>query len=228
VTELAHIVVLHSGGLDSTVALAKAIEVYGADNVTSLGVMYGSKHNKEEDAAANRIAADMSVARVVAQLPLDGIFQSNLLKSGGPIPEGHYADESMKSTVVPFRNGLLLSLAAGYAESIEAKEVWYAAHGGDHPIYPDCRPEFFTAMAEAVHTGTDGAVRIHAPYMDSDKAGIVREGARLYVPMNQTWSCYQPSYKTGRAVQCGKCGTCVERIEAFAVAEVRDATAYAA
>lgn len=217
-------VVLFSGGLDSTVLLWANRE----DSI-ALSFTYGSKHNEAEGYAAMTIARLANVERRVVHLPLDDIgFKSDLLKSGGAIPEGHYADQSMKATVVPFRNGIMLSLAVGLAESWGAGEVLYAAHGGDHPIYPDCRPEFVTAMDAAATAGTDTHVRVRNPYADWNKTDIVRAANRA--PLDLSWSCYQPVLTAlpikGLVIHCGRCGTCVERKEAFAGAGVIDPTRY--
>ena len=129
----------------------------------------------------------------------------------------------MKQTVVPFRNGIMLSIAGGFAESIDAEGLVIAAHGGDHAIYPDCREDFMRAMGEAITLGTYANVRVLRPFISLSKAQIATEGVRLGVDFARTWSCYK-----GEALHCGKCGTCVERREAFALAGVPDPTIYAA
>ena len=136
-------------------------------------------------------------------------------------PEGHYADPTMKKTVVPFRNGIMLSIAAGYAESLGASQVILGNHFGDHAIYPDCRKDFITPMAEAIKHGTYGEIALLSPFCEVDKTEIAKIGASLGVPFELTWSCYKGGDK-----HCGKCGTCVERIEAFRLAGVIDLTAY--
>jgi 7-cyano-7-deazaguanine synthase len=149
------------------------------------------------------------------------LFKSDLLRSGGDIPEGHYAEESMKKTVVPFRNGIMLSIAAGFAESIGADAVTIAAHSGDHAIYPDCREPFMRAMGEAMEQGTYAGIKLLRPFIDMDKAAIARRGAELGVDFAETWSCYK-----GGEIHCGVCGTCVERREAFLLAGLQDPTVY--
>jgi 7-cyano-7-deazaguanine synthase len=150
------------------------------------------------------------------------LFASNLLRGGGEIPEGHYEAENMKQTVVPFRNAIMLSIACGFAESIGAAGLVIAAHGGDHAIYPDCREEFMRALGDAMRLGTYAGVELLRPFIAMNKAQIAAEGAGLGVDFARTWSCYQ-----GGAVHCGKCGTCIERREAFALAHVPDPTVYA-
>ena len=127
---------------------------------------------------------------------------------------------------MPFRNGILLSIATGIAESIDASVVYYGAHGGDHPIYPDCRPEFVQAMREAITAGTNGKVTLDAPFSNIEKTAIAKLGNELQVPFEKTWSCYQPVPTDDGYAHCGRCGTCVERIEAFTDAGVTDPTTY--
>jgi len=148
-------------------------------------------------------------------------FKSSLLRGGEDIPEGHYADENMKSTVVPFRNGIMLSIAVGIAESNGLRCVMMANHGGDHTIYPDCTPQFVDAFNEAAQAGTFVRVQLRSPYTNITKADIARRGKTLGIDYSKTWSCYKGGDK-----HCGKCGTCVERREAFALAGIDDTTEY--
>ena len=148
-------------------------------------------------------------------------FRSSLLEGADAIPEGHYADENMKSTVVPFRNGIMLAVAAGVAESRNLTKLLIANHGGDHTIYPDCRPEFISAMDSATNAGTYVGVRVVAPYTNITKGDIARIGKKLGIDYAETWSCYKGGEK-----HCGKCGTCVERKEALAYAGIEDTTEY--
>ena len=152
---------------------------------------------------------------------MDRLFKSDLLRSGGGIPDGHYAEESMKQTVVPFRNGIMLSIAAGFAESITADGVVIAAHSGDHAIYPDCREPFMQAMGEAMGQGTYAKIQLLRPFIAMDKTAIARRGAELGIDFAETWSCYK-----GGEIHCGTCGTCVERREAFHLAGLPDPTVY--
>ena len=148
-------------------------------------------------------------------------FKSSLLEGAEAIPEGNYDEENMKSTVVPFRNGIMLSIAAGVAESNGLKYVMMANHGGDHTIYPDCRPEFVSAMSEATRLGTYPGIEVLAPYTGITKSDIARHGKALGIDYAETWSCYK-----GGEHHCGKCGTCRERIEALADAGIEDHTVY--
>jgi 7-cyano-7-deazaguanine synthase len=183
---------------------------------------YGSKHNAQEIPMAAWQAAQLGVDHEVIALDfVNRLFTSDLLQSGGEIPEGHYADKNMKRTVVPFRNGIMLSIACGLAESRGAESLVIAAHSGDHAIYPDCREPFLEAMAEAMRHGTYAGIRLLRPFIDCDKTEIARRGAALGVDYAHTWSCYK-----GGDIHCGKCGTCVERREAFLGAGVPDPTLY--
>lgn len=181
---------------------------------------YGSKHNEREIECARKNCEMLGIEHIVIPLEFMGkYFKSSLLIGGEEIPEGHYADDNMKSTVVPFRNGIMLSIAAGLAESRGLKKVMLANHGGDHAIYPDCRPGFVRAMSEAISEGTYDGVVIDAPYTDITKSDIARIGKRIGVDYSLTYSCYK-----GGERHCGKCGTCVERMEALRDAgiEVKD------
>lgn len=212
--------VLVSGGMDSVTALFQAHQEH--DVVSSLSFDYGSKHAAREIPCAEANCARLGIPHRVIALPfINEVFSSDLLQSGGDIPEGHYAQENMKQTVVPFRNGIMLAIAAGYAESTGAEALVIAAHSGDHAIYPDCRSEFMNAMAEAIKFGTYAQIAILAPFIHVDKAAIVRRGVELGVDYVQTYSCYK-----GAAKHCGRCGTCVERREAFLIAGVPDPTEY--
>lgn len=215
------VVVLCSGGMDSVTALHWARREHAP--VAAVSFDYGSKHNHREIPFAAEHAAALGVRHEVVPLKfMDRLFASDLLASGGEIPEGHYEAENMKQTVVPFRNAIMLSVAAGFAESAGAEAVVIAAHGGDHAIYPDCREDFMRAMGDAMRLGTYAQVQLLRPFIAMTKGGIAAEGARLGVNLARTWSCYK-----GGAVHCGKCGTCVERREAFAQAGLTDPTIYA-
>ncbi len=206
--------------MDSVTALhwaARAHEV-----VAAISFDYGAKHSARELPMAAAQAAELGVRHEVVNLDfVDRLFSSALLRSGGEIPEGHYAAETMKQTVVPFRNAVFLSIACGFAESTGAEGLVIAAHGGDHAIYPDCREEFMAALGEAMRLGTYAGVRLLRPFIAMTKGDIAAEGARLGVDFAKTWSCYK-----GGARHCGRCGTCVERREAFAEAGVPDPTDY--
>lgn len=214
------VIVLLSGGMDSAVALHQAMVDY--EVVAALSADYGSKHNHKELPMAAEQAGRLGVRHEVASLTfMNDLFASDLLRSGGEIPDGHYAEESMKQTVVPFRNGILLSVAAGFAESVGASGVVIAAHAGDHAIYPDCRESFMAPMSEAIFQGTYAKVEVIRPFIMMTKTEIAARGAELGVDFSATWSCYK-----GGEIHCGTCGTCVERIEAFRDSGVNDPTVY--
>ena len=213
-------IVVFSGGMDSATALWWAIREFG--EVAAVSFEYGAKHNARELAAAATICKKLSVPQTV--IPLDFIgrnFHSSLLKTGGAIPEGNYNEENMASTVVPFRNGIMLAAAAGLAEDSGFSAVILGNHTGDHAIYPDCRPEFIDGMAKAIETGTGGKVKLLSPFCNMTKGEIAALGAKLGVDFSLTWSCYN-----GRDRHCGKCGTCRERREAFREAGLTDPTVY--
>jgi 7-cyano-7-deazaguanine synthase len=215
-----NVVVLCSGGMDSVAALYWAHR----HHVVSAGVSfdYGAKHNHRELPFAAEHAAKLGVRHeVIAMDFVNRLFASDLLKSGGEIPEGHYEAANMKQTVVPFRNAIMLSIACGFAESIGAQALVIAAHGGDHAIYPDCREEFMRAMGDAMRLGTYAGIELLRPFIALTKGQIAAEGVRLGVDFARTWSCYK-----GGPIHCGKCGTCVERREAFAQAGIADPTTY--
>ena len=214
--------VLLSGGMDSVTALYHAARKH--DVVSALSFDYGSKHNASEIPCAQWHAAQLGVPHTVIALPfVNEHFASDLLQSGGDIPDCHYAEENMKRTVVPFRNGIMLSIASGFAESRGAEGLVIAAHSGDHAIYPDCREPFMQAISDAIRLGTYVEIEVLRPFIHTDKTGIARLGAELGVDFARTWSCYK-----GGAVHCGTCGTCVERREAFLLAGIADPTPYLA
>lgn len=215
------VVVLVSGGMDSVTALHAAAREH--EVVAGLSFDYGSKHNARELPFAALHCERLGVRHETVALDfMDRLFKSDLLKSGGEIPEGHYEAENMMQTVVPFRNGILLAIAAGYAESVEAEGLVIAAHSGDHAIYPDCREDFMRPMGDAIRSGTYAGIELLRPFIDLRKEGIAAMGAELGVDFALTWSCYK-----GGEFHCGKCGTCVERKEAFALAGLPDPTEYA-
>jgi len=219
-------VVAVSGGLDS-VTLAHDLAAQGHD-LTLASFDYGQRHVRElacAEACAVRLGASYHPVdlRSVGRL-LSG---SALTDATVAVPDGHYTDASMKATVVPNRNAILLSVATGLAVAVGADVVATGVHAGDHPIYPDCRPAFIAAFEDMARVANEGfaadGFRVVAPYLTRSKVDIVARGAELGVPFAETWSCYR-----GGDVHCGRCGTCVERIEAFALAGVADPTPYAA
>jgi len=214
-------VIVYSGGLDSTVLLYH-LRAAGHE-LHALSVDYGQRHRCELKRAAT-ICAELGIPHPTADLsaiqPL--LAGSSLTSPGIEVAEGHYTEESMKSTVVPNRNMILLAVATAHALSIQAGQIAYAAHSGDHAIYPDCRNAFADAMAAAIRLADWESVELIRPFVDWTKAGIVRRGAELGVPFAQTWSCYK-----GGEEHCGRCGTCIERREAFDLVGLADPTPYA-
>lgn len=211
-------VIIVSGGLDSITLLHDKAETIAL----AISFDYGQNHSKKELPYAEYHCQKLGIPHITIPLTfMHQYFKSSLLEGAEAIPEGHYEEENMKSTVVPFRNGIMLAIATGIAESHELKRVYIANHGGDHTIYPDCRPEFIDAMDKATSAGTFVDVRVEAPYTNISKADIVRRGTALGIDYAKTWSCYK-----GSEMHCGKCGTCVERKEAFADAGVEDPTEY--
>lgn len=210
--------IIVSGGMDSITLL------YDNKDEIALGISfdYGSNHNAREIPFAKMHCERLGIKHITINLDfMHQYFKSSLLDGAEAIPEGHYTDDNMKSTVVPFRNGIMLAIAIGIAESNNLDQVFIANHGGDHTIYPDCRPEFINAIDAAATAGTYNNVKVIAPYTKITKSDIARIGKRLGIDYAETWSCYK-----GGEVHCGKCGTCVERKEALAEAGIEDKTIY--
>jgi 7-cyano-7-deazaguanine synthase len=212
--------VLFSGGLDSTVLATQMKQE--ATEARLLSIDYGQRHAKELD-HSQKVADHLRLAHEILKLPQLGqiLGGSSLTDKSITLPEGHYAEESMKSTVVPNRNMILLALAGGHALSLSFDTIAYAAHAGDHTIYPDCRPEFADAMDTALSLADWNTLSLHRPYVEMTKSDLVSLGEELNAPLHLTWSCY-----AGNEIHCGKCGTCVERKEAFALAKIPDPTKY--
>ena len=211
-------VIIVSGGMDSITLL------YDHKEEIALGISfdYGSNHNAREIPFAKMHCERLGIKHITINLDfMHQYFKSSLLEGADAIPEGNYAEANMKSTVVPFRNGIMLSIAIGIAESNNLNQVFIANHGGDHTIYPDCRPEFINAIDNSATAGTYNNVKVIAPYTNITKGDIARIGKQLGIDYTETWSCYK-----GGEVHCGKCGTCVERKEALAEAGIEDKTIY--
>jgi 7-cyano-7-deazaguanine synthase len=199
---------IYSGGLDSTTLLYE----YKDSIALAVSFDYGSKHNAREIAFAALHCNKLGIKHMIIPLEFIGrYFRSDLLLGGGEIPEGSYDDENMRSTVVPFRNGIMLAVAAGLAESYGLDTLLLANHSGDHAIYPDCRPAFVEAFDRAVQAGTYEGIRVISPYCNITKRDIALRGHALGIDYAETWSCYK-----GGGRHCGKCGTCTERKEALA------------
>lgn len=214
-------IVICSGGLDSVTLAYKT-----AREQTLLGLVsfdYGQRHKKELDFAA-RCAGALNVPHHILNISGIGkMLSGSALTDDIAVPDGHYAEETMKITVVPNRNAIMLSIAYGIASAQKADAVGAAFHGGDHFIYPDCRPDFVGAFETMQNHALEGLseISLHTPFLNMTKAEIAAEGARLGVPFADTWSCYK-----GGENHCGRCGTCVERREAFDLAKVEDPTEY--
>lgn len=223
-------VVLLSGGIDSTTCLGVAVNKYGKDNVFALSLTYGQKHEKELN-CAKAVAEHYGVKFHSMDLSSVFVFSDcTLLQGRDDIEHGSYADQMAKNgegtvaTYVPFRNGLMLSTAAAIAVSVDADVIYYGAHADDAAgrAYPDCTPEFEEAMDEAIFAGTGDKVRMEAPLLNMNKAEVVKLGLSLNVPYHLTWSCYE-----GKDKQCGTCGTCIDRRNAFLANGTIDPVPYA-
>lgn len=202
------VVVIYSGGMDSFTVLNRALK--DGKEVFALSFDYGQRHVKELE-CASAVCNSLNVKHKVIDISaINQLLAGSSLTDDIEIPEGHYEAESMKSTVVPNRNMILLSLAVGYAVSVGASQVYYGAHSGDHAIYPDCRPEFVNKMNDVCQIANYEAVEIFSPYLEVSKTDILTDGIKMGLDYSQTWTCYN-----GREKACGKCGACQERLEAF-------------
>lgn len=211
-------VIILSGGMDSVTLLHEYKDRIGL----AVTFDYGSNHAEKEIECAKYHCEQLGIAHIIIPLAfIKEYFKSSLLDGADAIPDGHYEDENMKSTVVPFRNGIMLAIACGIAESSGLNTVMIANHSGDHAIYPDCRATFISYMHKAMMCGTYEHVRIFAPYTGMTKAEIARIGKELGIDYSTTWSCYK-----GGDYHCGTCGTCVERKEAMRDAGIEDKTIY--
>lgn len=211
-------IIILSGGMDSVTMLHE----YKERIAVAVTFDYGSNHNAREIECAKYQCASIGIKHIVIPLAFMGeYFKSSLLSGADDIPEGDYNDENMRSTVVPFRNGIMLAVACGLAESYSLKHVMIANHSGDHAIYPDCRDRFIKAMSKATEEGTYDGITILAPYTSLTKGEIALHGKALGINYAHTYSCYK-----GREKHCGRCGTCTERKEALAYAGIDDPTIY--
>ncbi len=210
-------IVLHSGGLDSTVLLYKCLKQ--RDEVVAVAFDYGQRHRKELEMGA-ALCKELGVEREVIQLPfLAGMPSSQTGQL--EVPEGHYAADNMKTTVVPNRNMIMIACATSVGIVRKFNRVVFAAHAGDHDIYPDCRKEFVDSLRGAVNLCDWHQITLHAPFIKASKAEIVWQGQQYGVPFEKTWSCYK-----GLDKACGRCGTCVERLEAFSKMRIEDPLEY--
>lgn len=215
------VVVIYSGGMDSYTVLNKALR--DGYEVYALSFDYGQRHVKELDVAA-LACKDLDVHHKIVDISaINQIIGGSSLTDDIDVPEGHYEAENMKSTIVPNRNMILLSLAVGYAVSLKACKVYYGAHSGNHAIYPDCRPEFVKKMDDVCRIANYDEVEIVSPYLKNSKIDILTDGLEMNLDYSQTWTCYN-----GREKACGKCGACQERLEAFKLNNVIDPISYEA
>ena len=213
------VVVIYSGGMDSFTVLNKALQQ--GHEVYALSFDYGQRHVKELKVAA-QVCEKLGVSHKIVDISaINQLIGGSSLTDDIEVPEGHYEEESMKSTIVPNRNMILLSLAVGYAVSLKASKVYYGAHSGDHAIYPDCRPEFVQKMDDVCRIANYDAVEFFSPYLNNTKIDILTDGLKMGLDYSQTWTCYN-----GRDKACGKCGACQERLEAFALNNVTDPIEY--
>lgn len=213
------IIVVYSGGLDSFTLLNEAIR--SGKDVFALSFDYGQKHNKELHFVEKFCAQESIDSKIVDVSSIKELFQGSSLTDEIDIPKGHYEDDSMKSTVVPNRNMILISMALGYAVTKEAEEVWFGAHAGDHAIYPDCRPEFVEKMDAVARIANYSPIAVKAPYIAMSKTEIIAIGLNMQLDYGLTWTCYE-----GKELACGSCGACHERLESFAANNVIDPIKY--
>jgi 7-cyano-7-deazaguanine synthase len=213
------VVVIYSGGMDSFTVLNRAL--HDGKEVYALTFDYGQRHVKEIE-YASKVCKSLKVKHKVIDISaINQLLAGSSLTDNIDIPQGHYEADSMKSTVVPNRNMILLSLAVGYAVSVGASQVYYGAHSGDHAIYPDCRPEFVMKMNDVCKIANYESVEIFSPYLTVTKSDILTDGLKMGLSYEQTWTCYN-----GREKACGKCGACQERLEAFSDNNVTDPLDY--
>ncbi|MCT6699595.1 7-cyano-7-deazaguanine synthase QueC [Rheinheimera sp. 4Y26] len=213
------VVVIYSGGMDSFTVLHNAIRA--GHQVYALSFNYGQRHVKELICAQN-VCQELGIHHKIVDISaINQLIGGSSLTDDIEVPEGHYAADNMKSTVVPNRNMILLSLAVGYAVSLDAQAVYYGAHSGDHFIYPDCRPEFVQKMHDVCQIANYEPVDIISPYLHQTKIEILKDGLQMGLDYSKTWTCYN-----GREKACGKCGSCQERLEAFALNQVTDPLPY--
>lgn len=213
------VVVIYSGGMDSFTVLHKAVQA--GHDVYALSFNYGQRHVKELQCAA-QVCQELGIKHKIVDISaINQLLAGSSLTDDIEIPEGHYAADNMKSTVVPNRNMILLSLAVGYAVSLGASQVYYGAHSGDHFIYPDCRPEFVQKMHDVCQIANYEPVDIISPYLQQTKIEILADGLAMGLDYAKTWTCYN-----GREKACGKCGSCQERLEAFNLNNATDPLPY--
>jgi 7-cyano-7-deazaguanine synthase len=228
VNDLRKMVLIVSGGLDSVTLLHKAHAVYPEYELHAISFNYGQRHKKELDYAAYNADLLHATHKIVDLSSITGLLapSGSSLVSETDVPEGHYGEASMAATVVPNRNMIMLAIAGGYAVAIGAKKLATGVHAGDHYIYPDCRPEFLGLFDRTLYAANEGFIskrfEMWTPFIYKTKNDIAAEAVQHGVPIDHTWSCYK-----GGDIHCGRCGTCVERLEAIASTGITDPTAYA-
>lgn len=223
-------IVITSGGMDSTAALYAAVQQFGVTEVAAISFDYGQRHKKELEHAGRICDSLLMQHRIIDITSINGLMDgSALTRQDIDVPEGHYEEKSMQVTVVPNRNMIMASIAAAWAVAEGAETIVMGMHAGDHAIYPDCRPEFVDALSGTIYLGNEGnptfagrLFNVWAPFIDRTKADIVGIGTQMQVPWEKTWTCYN-----GGEIHCGRCSTCVERLEAFDIAGIQDPTLYA-
>ena len=213
------IVVVYSGGMDSFTLINLAL--YGEHKVSAISFDYGQKHKKELSIARDFCKSNLINLEVVDISAIKPLLKGSALTDEIEIPKGHYEDQTMKATVVPNRNMIMISLAIAHAISIDFEEVWYGAHTGDHAIYPDCRPEFLESINNTSKLANYESIAVKAPFINLTKGQILSKGLDMNLDYSQTWTCYE-----GKEQACGKCGSCVERLEAFSENNTRDPIQY--
>ena len=213
------VVVIYSGGMDSFTVLNRALK--NGKEVFALSFNYGQRHVKELECASS-VCDGLDINHKVIDISaINQLLAGSSLTDDIDIPEGHYEADNMKSTIVPNRNMILLSLAVAYAVSVGAEQVYYGAHSGDHAIYPDCRPEFVEKMSDVCKIANYESVEIFSPYLTVNKTAILADGIAMGLDYSNTWTCYN-----GRDKACGKCGACQERLEAFEENKITDPIDY--
>ncbi|SVA20612.1 uncharacterized protein METZ01_LOCUS73466 [marine metagenome] len=213
------IVVVYSGGMDSFTLINFALKQ--DHEVSAISFDYGQKHRKELDSATD-FCKSRSISLEVSNISgIKPLLKGSALTDNIEVPRGHYEDQTMKMTVVPNRNMIMISLSIAYAISIDFEEVWYGAHSGDHSIYPDCRPEFLESVNKTSKLANYESIEIRAPFINLSKSEILSKGLGMNLDYSQTWTCYE-----GKVQACGKCGACVERLEAFEENNEKDPIEY--
>lgn len=213
------IVVVYSGGMDSFTLINFALKQ--DHEVSAISFDYGQKHRKELDSARD-FCKSRSISLEVSNISgIKPLLKGSALTDNIEVPRGHYEDQTMKMTVVPNRNMIMISLSIAYAISIDFEEVWYGAHSGDHSIYPDCRPEFLESVNKTSKLANYESIEIRAPFINLSKSEILSKGLGMNLDYSQTWTCYE-----GKVQACGKCGACVERLEAFEANNEKDPIEY--